>query len=149
MRDKIVFFILGAALATIAYLVGDLETLTAENKITELDQLHVKRLLVTESMAVGDVGKKFVLITANNKSATISLSGGTASENFDDFMNKTDNAPILSLMVKDSAALIKTESHSKRPEATCILGVINAEGKKYESSLIIQDLDGTNSAFSD
>ena len=32
MRDKVVFFILGALLATFAYFVGDIDTLTAEER---------------------------------------------------------------------------------------------------------------------
>ena len=52
MRDKVMFFLLGAVVATIAYFVGDLETLTAEDEFLEIDFLRVNRLHVKESIVV-------------------------------------------------------------------------------------------------
>ena len=80
MKDKIVFFILGALLATIAYLAGDLETLTAQDKPQELERLkvgvlEVDNLRVKYDMYVGGNEKPFVRIVALNESADISLVG--------------------------------------------------------------------------
>lgn len=51
MRDRIVFFILGALLATIAYFAGNIENLDADNEIKEIlecDTLIVRdRIIVT------------------------------------------------------------------------------------------------------
>ena len=149
MKDKVVFFILGALLATIAYFAGDLETLTAQDKITELDHLRVNHLQVKDAIMVGDIGKKFILISADNEFAGISLHGAEVSETRDNFINNIGDAPVISLEARGNAAVIKAGSHSERPEAICVLGLIRMEGKKYESSLIIQDSDGTNSVFSD
>lgn len=148
MRDRIVFFILGAVLATIAYLVGDLETLTAEDKVTELDTLRVNRLLVKDGITVGGIGKKSIVILVDDESAKISLLGGTVPSEESGFSNTMDETPILTLAAGSDAALIRAKSHSKRPEATTQLGVVNLEGK-YISSLIIQDLDGLKSIYSD
>lgn len=148
MRDKIVFFVLGAVLATIAYLVGDLETLTAENKITELDHLRVNRLHVTGSMGVGDTGKKAILITVDNESAKIILSGGEWPKGYDGIL-RVDNSPTISLRVTGSIASIGAASHSERPEATSILTVANTEGKKFESGIVLDDSNGTKVIFSD
>ena len=59
MKDKIVFFILGALLATLAYFVGDIDTLTAEEKVSgiieskagTIDFLAVKNLVVSEGIS--------------------------------------------------------------------------------------------------
>ena len=75
MKDRIVFFILGALLATIAYLAGDLETLTAQDKTLELESLKVNRLHVADIMHVGGNGRPFVRINVLNKSASISVIG--------------------------------------------------------------------------
>lgn len=75
MKDRIVFFILGALLATIAYLAGGLETLTAQDKTLELESLKVDRLHVADIMHVGGNGRPFVKINVLNKSAEISLVG--------------------------------------------------------------------------
>ena len=149
MRDKIVFFVLGAVLATIAYLIGDLETLTAEDKITELDFLRVNRLVVKDGMVVGDIGKKFILISADKEVARITLYGGEAFKTFDGFRANVNETPTLSFMTRSNAALIKAESHSKRPEATTLLGVVNLEGKTYKSLLMIEDLEGLKSIYTD
>lgn len=145
MRDKIVFFILGAVIATIAYLIGDLETLTAEDKNVELDLLHVNRLVVKEGMVVGDYGKKFIIIETNKEYAHITLYGGTATE--ESFGNIVDDVPNIRLEVRSNHALIEAASHNKRPEAKSVLGVANFAGKKYKSFLRVEDLDGTNDVF--
>ena len=146
MRDKIVFFVLGAILATIAYLVGSLETLTAKDQITELDQLRVNKLVVKESIVVGDVGTKPILITSTNELAKIVLLGGHVP-NINDF-RKIDNSPALLLQAKDNGAMLKIASHSERPEAESALAVINGEGTKFESGLIIKDSSGEKAILS-
>ena len=148
MRDKIVFFVLGAILATIAYTIGDLETLTAEDQITELDQLRVNELVVKESIVVGDVGTKPILITSTNELAKIVLLGGSVSTKNDDF-RKIDNSPAVMLEAKGNSAMLRITSHSERPEATSALAVINREGTKFESGLMLQDSSGTKTILSD
>lgn len=147
MRDKIVFFVLGAILATIAYTIGDLETLTAEDQITELDQLRVNELVVKESIVVGDVGTKPILITSTNELAKIVLLGGSLSK-IDDF-RKIDNSPAVMLEAKGNSAMLSIASHSERPEATSALAVINREGTKFKSGLVLEDSKGTKGIFPD
>ena len=148
MRDKIVFFILGAVLATIAYLIGDLETLTAENKVTELDPLYLNNLVVKDHIRVGGLGKKSIVIGIENEIAHISLFGATLPAEESDFINAMTESPILRLTADGNAALITAKSQSKRPEAKTILGVASLKGK-YFSSLTIQDLDGLKNVYSD
>ena len=148
MRDKVMFFLLGAVLATTAYFLGDLETLTAEDEYREIDVLRVNRLLVEHSIAVGDIGKSVIVIMADNERAEISLFGAEVPKNRDDFIDSTGETPIISLIARGDSAVIKARSHEKRPEAACLLGVTRPEGK-YKSWLIIHDLDGTKSVLSD
>ena len=148
MRDKVMFFLLGAVLATIAYFIGDLETLTAEDKITELDFLRVNRLVVKDSIAVGDTGGSVIVIMADNERAEISMFGAEVPENRDEVIDNTGEAPSISLIARGDSAVIRAKSHEKRPEAICLLGVTRPEGK-YKSWLIIHDLDGTKSVLSD
>lgn len=148
MRDKVMFFLLGAVLATIAYFIGDLETLTAEDKITELDFLRVNRLVAKDSIAVGDTGGSVIVIMADNERSEISMFGAEVPENRDDFIDNTGEAPSISLIAGGDSAVIRAKSHEKRPEAACLLGVTRPEGK-YKSWLIIHDLDGTKSVLSD
>ena len=145
MRDKIVFFVLGAILATIAYLIGDLETLTAEDEFLELGNLRVDRLHVKDVIIVGDRGEKFIMIMANNEYAQIDLHGGGYS---DDFL-KVGDKPVLSLISHDTGALVRAQSQYKRAEAVSMLGVGNMNGKKYFSLLSIEDLDGKNALTTD
>lgn len=151
MRDKIVFFILGAVLATIAYLVGDLETLTAENKITELDTLQVNDLFVKNSIVVGEVGRKSVVILAHPKYAEISLYGATATSEIPGLGHPMpNNSPILRLTADDDSAFIGAKSHYRRSPihstrgkiAETRLGVRSFDGKTYTSALHISDLNG-------
>ena len=142
MRDKIVFFVLGAVLATIAYTIGDLETLTAEteNKVVELDHLYVNRITVKEGIMIGDVGTRPILITSTNESAEIILSGGKVSN---DAIRRIDYRPTISLVANNDIASVTTVSHSsERPEASSTLCVINKKGTKFESALMLQDSNG-------
>ncbi len=52
MRDKIIFFILGALLATLAYSAGGIQ-LSADDDITLFEKLLVKDLLITDSLQIG------------------------------------------------------------------------------------------------
>ena len=146
MRDKVMFFFLGAVVATIAYFIGDLETLTAEDEFHEIDVLSVNRLFVEHSIAVGDKGKSAIVIMADNERAEISMFG-ELPENRDDVIDNTGEAKI-SLIARGDSAVIRAQSHDKRPEAACLLGVTRPEGK-YKSWLIIHDLDGIKSVLSD
>ncbi len=71
MRDKVVFFILGALLATLAYFVGDIN-LSAENDIEVLPQLLVKNLQA-ESIMVGFSDTYRIRMAANHDETTIGL----------------------------------------------------------------------------
>lgn len=79
MKDKIVFFILGALLATIAYLAGDLGTLTAHDETLELQSLRCKSLFVDDILIVGEKedGATITLMTLDgtHKTAWIKLDG--------------------------------------------------------------------------
>lgn len=48
MRDRVVFFLLGATVATIAYFVGDMKKVDAQNNTRVFDNVHIKgELLIT------------------------------------------------------------------------------------------------------
>ena len=147
MRDRIVFFVLGAVLATTTYLIGDLETLTAEDKITELDILRVNRLEVKDDIFVGAIGKNPILITSTNESARIVLLGGELSET--DRITKINNSPSVTLEAKNNSAFLNIASHSNRPEATSTLAVVDEEETQFESTLILQDSKGAKVIVSD
>ena len=73
MKDKIVFFILGAVVAMGASLVGDIR-LSAHDDVVKFKELQVERLTVSKSISVG--------IPANNdddKVIRLSAGGDTAS----------------------------------------------------------------------
>ena len=60
MRDRIVFFVLGAIIATVAYFVGDMSNISAQNGRAVFDKLVVrdtltvgKRVLVGNELSVG------------------------------------------------------------------------------------------------
>ena len=54
MRDRIVFFVLGALLATIAYFAGDMNNLSAQGEVTHIEKLSVGELTVDKTLIVGD-----------------------------------------------------------------------------------------------
>lgn len=145
MRDKVMFFILGAVLATIAYFVGDLET-TAEDEFHEIDVLRVNSLHVKEGIAVGERGKKYIMIATDNKFAEISLYGAEIPEPHE----KLDlgDTPVVSLIAGETSAVIRARSHKERPDARAVMGTIR-RGGKHESMLIIEDLDGKNGISAD
>lgn len=66
MKNKVSFFLLGAALATIVYSVG---TLTAQDGIGTFDVLHVNKLTVHDDLIL-DPGKSDTLIGPSIKLAT-------------------------------------------------------------------------------
>lgn len=135
MKDKVVFFILGALLATIAYLAGDLETSTAQDKTVELEKLRVAQLFITDTLMVGDRGAMYVEITADNQSARLSLHGTKVERNPD--LDK----PYVILRASVDGAIIQARSHSKRPEAVVHLGIGGSEGE-YVSGIMLEDLNG-------
>ena len=75
MRDRIIFFVLGALLATLAYFAGDMQ-LSAHN--TEIKGMQIiDKLLVREiqakSILVGYSDTYQIRIDANHKGAILSL----------------------------------------------------------------------------
>ena len=71
MTDKVVFFILGALLATLAYFAGDMH-LSAENELEVIPKLLVKKL-IAESIEVGFSDTYRIRMIANHKSASVNL----------------------------------------------------------------------------
>lgn len=61
MRQKIGYFLLGAFVATVGYIVGDMDFLDAADDIT-----RVKNLVVEERLLIGDTDTKYTSITATN-----------------------------------------------------------------------------------
>lgn len=54
MRDKVLFFILGAVLATIAYFIGSMNRSGSNDEVTTFEKLHIeKSLTVGDSIIVG------------------------------------------------------------------------------------------------
>ena len=74
MKDKIVFFILGAVVAMCVSLVGNIQ-LSADNDAVNFEEVHVKRLIVSESILVGAPGvndmEKVIRLSAGGDSASI------------------------------------------------------------------------------
>lgn len=74
MRDRIVFFILGALLATLAYFAGDMQ-LSAHN--TQVEGLHiipkllVEEIMVSKSINVGFADNYRIHMTANHEGTSI------------------------------------------------------------------------------
>ena len=60
MRDKIVFFLLGAVLATFAYMAGGLRHARSVNEV--VDKLYASEIfvdkLITPEIIVGEIGKE-------------------------------------------------------------------------------------------
>ena len=54
MKDRIVFFVLGAILATIAYFVGDMNNLSAQGDVTRIEKLSVGEITVDKTLVVGN-----------------------------------------------------------------------------------------------
>ena len=86
MRDKIVFFILGAILATTAYFAGDIR-LSADNQqgeIKVIPKLIVRELLVQELLAgsiqVGFKDTHQIQMGFDNDSARIRLSASNGKQ---------------------------------------------------------------------
>ncbi len=120
--------------------------MTAEDEFHEIDILRVNRLHVKDGILVGNTGEKYITIMTTHELAQISLFGTEMLENHED-SNFEDN-PAVSLIARGDSALIKAESHYERPDATSLLGVIRRDGK-YESLLMIEDLDGKNGVSAD
>lgn len=83
MKDKIVFFVLGAVLATVAYFVGDMDNLSADSEIGSMEfdtvvveNLYVKdKLTVSEYVGAADLLREFpcIVISADRKAASIAI----------------------------------------------------------------------------
>ena len=80
MRDRIIFFVLGALLATLAYFAGDMQ-LSAHNVEKEgmqfisslLTEGILTKQIVAESIVVGFKGDYRIRMEANHEAATIQL----------------------------------------------------------------------------
>ena len=111
MKDRIVFFVLGVFLATIAYFAGDMGNLFAQNNIRYFDNLVVDSLVVKksilgegaiatfdriliedslaakESIVVGDIGKGGVKVSSEKDGAIVVI--------FSNFRENNDPSMIL------------------------------------------------------
>ena len=91
MRDKIVFFILGAILATTAYFVGDMR-LSADNQQGEfkvIPKLLVKELLA-ESIQVGYKDTHQIRMGFDDDGASIILSASSKKQSIGIFVTKEE-----------------------------------------------------------
>ena len=77
MRAKVVFFVLGALLATFAYFLGDIDTLRADGGIGEFDGLKVHKGILIENEH-GSIG-----LSVDENGAWIVLSAGTKKPHID------------------------------------------------------------------
>ena len=76
MRDRILFFVLGALLATFAYFAGDMQLSAHNTEIGEtqiIPELLVEELVVTKRVMVGFSDTYNIHITAHDKAAVITL----------------------------------------------------------------------------
>lgn len=81
MKDKIVFFILGALLATLAYFAGDVNLSAVDHDIESFDTLVVEKLIVGKTLSVGlenfnvqpGTADPHVIMSANDDRAFISI----------------------------------------------------------------------------
>ena len=116
MRDKIVFFILGALLATLAYLVGNMNNAKARDNLLEVERLKVgilkvDHLNVKDNMYVGGNGGSFVRISALNGNPSIQLVG------------KGVNPPSVNMNVwEEYASVWITKGGEDAPEASMSVG---------------------------
>ena len=144
MKDKIVFFILGALLATLAHFVGNIDTLTAEEKVSgiieskagTIDFLAVKNLVVSEGIVIGDYQKKgsFIILTNHDTGADIRIYAGNGAED-----------PSIVLRALKDRSLISTFSASETENliGSVQLGTRKNNGK-WISMMDMQDSHGKN-----
>lgn len=108
MRDKIVFFILGATLATIAYLAGNVGHLVAQERIAQVENItRFDRIEVSEIVVKNENGEIFI---------------GFQKEDLWDHENHTDaeREPTIILKAKGSAVtgggriLLRAEGNSTK-----------------------------------
>ena len=83
MKDRIVFFILGALLSTIAYMAGGID-LNAQTPFEKFDKLVVKDLVVERMLTVSQYSgtrvydsKPSIMLQANGESASVVISSTT------------------------------------------------------------------------
>ena len=86
MRDRVVFFILGALLATLAYFAGDMH-LSADNELEVIPNLLVKKL-VAESIEVGFSDTYRIRMVAGDDSAGIGLLSPNGKQHIALIVNK-------------------------------------------------------------
>lgn len=136
MRDKVLFFLLGALVATVAYLVGDIDTITAEERTgATLDFLKVKDLLVEEGIVIGNENKEnqgFIVIAIGDTGAEMGIYAG-------------DEKPSLVFSALKDRSIISTFSASKKENSTghIELGTLKINGK-WVSMMDLRDSRGEN-----
>lgn len=135
-KDKVLFFLLGALVAIVAYLVGDIDTLTAEEKTgATLDFLKVKDLLVEGGIVIGNQNKEdqgFIVIAIGDTGAEMGIySGG--------------EKPSLVFSALKDRSIISTFSASKKEDSIgrIELGTLKINGK-WVSMMDLQDSRGEN-----
>ena len=135
MKDKVVFFILGAFLATIAYFVGDIDTLTAAERTgATLDFLKVKNLLVEGGIVIGDQKKAspVIVLAIGDTGAEMGFYAG-------------GEKPSLLLSALKDRSLISTFSASEKEDSIgrIELGTLKINGR-WVSMMDMRDSRGEN-----
>ena len=109
MKERIVFFILGALVATVAYFAGDISSLSAREDVKFYDRLTVGTLVArTIMISEGDAGSSHIGLHVKNNVPSINLSNrlngkeysGIMLSAFSDF-DVTGSTPLILLIGKD------------------------------------------------
>lgn len=140
MRDRIVFFILGALLATLAYFAGDMQ-LSAHNTETDerelisklfVEDLMVKQLLVQEivatSIRVGHKGDYRIRMEANGVEGSICLFHPNGEKNISLTLGRLPH-----ITGPEAAYLSIFSPNGKQNIALCTNNEIGSEGLPFIS----------------
>lgn len=129
MKDKIVFFIIGAIVATIAYFLGDINTLNA-------NETFLEDVFIGGQLFVGNPDQGMVSITHDGKSAHIGIHSVYA---------EGLNTPSISLSVDLERATMNLKDSAKNPKGVVLLSTFkNIDGKQL-SGITLQDDVGEKS----
>ncbi|MDE0423515.1 MAG: hypothetical protein OXN25_01465 [Candidatus Poribacteria bacterium] len=82
MKERIVFFILGALVATCAYFAGDRSDLAARDDVLEVETISTRKIYVKDMIVVGGVevaGRVHITVTTDGV-PSIHLFNGTPGE---------------------------------------------------------------------
>ena len=159
MRDKVVFFILGALLATIAYTAGDLETLTAQKEPTEFPPV-VSDLIVKNRLAVlGNDGEYILMGPDQNGGMRIILKG--KGEDVPKILLRVDedsgligidqgkDANNVTMATSKTMSVISGESHGVHPESRFHISITNYPDGPTRSEIYLEDPLGKNGVDTD